>query len=165
VKSSRIEKTVERLHLIRDGKPEEIVMTEDDNVFVTLGSMTAGSSLGSMTRAPSLGSKETGGSWTLWESLAKNQADFGRPTVFDDYIDESQWESFTVTLRDPTFFTLMENLTRNKAEPTGMRSIPPCNLSVVLPCDVFKRFWLVGRSVSCAADLWLHTPSGAATPR
>jgi len=60
VKSSRIEKTVERLHLMRDGKPEEIVMTEDDYVFVTLGSMTS---------APSLGSKETGGSWTLWEIL------------------------------------------------------------------------------------------------
>ncbi len=135
VKSSRIEKTVERLHLIRDGKPDEIVFTEDDYVFVTIGSMTAGSSLGSMTRAPSLGSKETGGSWTLWETIAKNQPDFGRPSVFDDYIDESLWESFTFTLRDPTFFRLMENFTGNKAGTGGLVTFKDSNwlMSVVLP--------------------------------
>jgi oleate hydratase len=134
VRSSRIEKTVECLHLIRHGKPDEVVVAEDDYVFVTIGSMTAGSSLGSMTRAPSLRSKETGGAWTLWETLAKNQPDFGRPAVFDDYRDESLWESFTVTLRDPTFFTLVEHFTGNQAGTGGLVTFKDSNwlMSVVL---------------------------------
>jgi oleate hydratase len=113
VQSSRIAKTVECLHLLRAGKLEEIVVTEDDLVFVTIGSMTAGSSLGSMTSAPGLNSKHAGGSWALWETLAKDQPDFGQPSVFDDHIDESLWESFTVTFRDPTFRTFLENFTGN----------------------------------------------------
>ena len=113
IRSSRIAKTVEHLHYLRDGKPEEIAVTEDDLVFVTIGSMTAGASLGSMTSAPHLESKPTGGSWALWEALAKDQPDFGRPSVFDEHIDESLWESFTVTFRDPTFRKLMEEFTGN----------------------------------------------------
>jgi len=65
----------------------------------------------------------------------KNQPDFGRPSVFDDYIDESLWESFTVTLRDPTFFRLMENFIGNKAGIGGLVTFKDSNwlMSVVLP--------------------------------
>jgi oleate hydratase len=128
------EKTVERIHYTREGKHHDIDLTEDDYVFVTLGSMTAGSSFGSMTSAPRLESKQAGGSWTLWETLAKKQPDFGRPSVFDDHRDESKWESFTVTFRDPTFFTFMENFTGNKAGTGGLVTFTDSNwlMSVVL---------------------------------
>lgn len=113
IRSTRLAKTVERIHLLRAGKPEEIAVADDDLVFVTIGSMTAASSLGTMTSAPRLETKQTGGSWALWEALAKDQPDFGRPSVFDDHVDESLWESFTVTFRDPTFRSLLESFTGN----------------------------------------------------
>lgn len=107
------EKTVERIHLRRDGKQEDIVVTKDDYVFVTIGSMTADSSFGSMTAAPRLETEKSGGAWTLWEAIARKQPDCGRPSVFDGRIDESLWESFTVTFRDPTFFRRVQDFTGN----------------------------------------------------
>ena len=113
-KPSDQEKTVERIHYLRDGKMDEIVVNSGDVVLVTIGSMTAASSPGSMTAAPTLDSKYKGGSWMLWETLAKDRPDFGRPSVFDDHVEESLWESFTVTFRDPTFRALLEEFTGNK---------------------------------------------------
>ena len=134
-KPSGSERTVECICYTRDGKQNEVVVTENDFVFVTIGSMTAGSSFGSMTAAPSLESKQSGGSWTLWENIAKNQPEFGRPSVFDDHIDKSVWESFTITFHDPTFFRLMENFTENVAGTGGLATFKDSNwlMSVVLP--------------------------------
>lgn len=102
------ERTVERLRYLHEGKPEEIVVNvhRNDLVFVTNGSMTADSRYGSMTTAPDLtdlGTKHRGGSWTLWENIARDRPEFGRPAVFDEHVDESLWLSFTCTFRDPTF--------------------------------------------------------------
>lgn len=129
------EKTVERMHLARAGKHEEIVIGSDDFVFVTIGSMTADSSLGSMTSAPRLERTKSGGSWTLWENIARKDPDFGRPEVFDSHIDDSLWESFTVTLRDPTFFRMMEEFTGNEPGTGGLVTFKDSNwlMSVVLP--------------------------------
>jgi len=57
--------------------------------------------------------QEADGSWALCEALARKHSDFCRPAVFDSNVDESKWLSFTVTMRDPTFFKLMERLTGN----------------------------------------------------
>lgn len=131
---SHQEKTVERLHYLRNGEPHEVVVNPGDVVFVTIGSMTAGSSLGSMTSAPTLASKRVGGSWSLWETLAKDQPDFGRPSVFDEHIDESLWESFTVTFRDPTFRTLLEEFSGNTHGTGALITFKDSNwlLSVVM---------------------------------
>lgn len=129
------EYTVESIHFRREGKEQEISIKADDIVFVTNGSMTAGTHFGSMTTAPGIGTKTEGGSWTLWESIAKQSPEFGHPSVFDDRIDESKWLSFTVTLYDPTFFQLMENFTGNVAGTGGLVTITDSNwlMSVVLP--------------------------------
>ena len=113
-------KGVERIHYLRDGAQHEIAVGSDDLVFVTNGSMTAASSLGSMTSPPTLGTKDEGGSWALWEALAKDHSDFGRPSAFNGNVAESKWLSFTATLRDPTFFRLMEEFTGNKAGTGGL---------------------------------------------
>ena len=128
-------KVVENIHLIRDGKKEEIATSENDFVFITIGSMTADSSLGSMNLAPRLESRKSGGSWALWETLSKKQTDFGRPSVFNDHIEQSLWESFTLTLRDPTFFSLMRDFTGNEAGTGGLVTFKDSNwlMSVVLP--------------------------------
>ncbi|MBW9150590.1 oleate hydratase [Clostridium sp. CM028] len=112
-KTSENEKTVERIHYTSNGKPKSIHIENGDYVLATIGSMTAGSSLGSMSTVPKVEAKSLGGSWKLWENIAKNRPEFGKPSVFDDHIDESLWESFTVTFRDPTFFRLMESFNEN----------------------------------------------------
>jgi len=109
--------TVERIRYIRHGQAREIAVGEADLVFVTNGSMTAASTLGSHSTAPTLDARKTG-DWTLWEKLAANRPQFGRPSAFDDHVDESKWESFTVTCRDPEMFRLIEEFTGN-APGTG----------------------------------------------
>jgi len=133
-KPSEDEKTVERIHYTRDGKQDVITVNSDDLVFVTLGSMTAASSLGSMTAAPTLCTKQSSGAWTLWENIAQKQPGCGLPSVFDNHIPESLWESFTVTFRDPTFFRLMEEFTGNQAGTGGLVTFKDSNwlMSVVL---------------------------------
>ncbi len=64
-------KGVEQIRYVRDGGRHEIAVGSSDLVFVTNGSMTAASSLGSMTDPPRQGATDEGGSWALWEALAK----------------------------------------------------------------------------------------------
>ena len=149
-------KGVERLHCLRDGKPELVAVGASDLVFVTNGSMTTASSLGSMTRPAVLHGRDghTDGSWALWEQLAARDAAFGRPAAFNGKVDESKWLSFTVTMRDPTFFDLMEKFTGNQAGTGGLVTFVDSNwlMSVVLAAqphfigqpDDIKVFWGYG---------------------
>lgn len=61
--------------------------------------------------------------------------DFGKPSAFNGNVAESKWLSFTATLRDPTFFNLMEEFTGNKAGTGGLVTLMDPNwlMSVVLP--------------------------------
>ena len=104
-------------------------------MFVTNGSMTAASSLGTMiSPAPVLGPEAAGGSWALWATLAAKDADFGRPSVFNGHVAESNWLSFTTTQSDPAFFNLMERFTGNRPGTGGLVTFPRSNwlMSVVL---------------------------------
>jgi len=127
------EKTVSRIHYTTNGKAGEIILGEHDLVFVTNGSMTEGSSLGSMKSAPILGGK--GSSFKLWEKIVEKQPDLGEPSMFADHIEESLWESFTVTCKDPTFFDLMEKFSGNKPGTGGLVTFKDSNwfMSIVLP--------------------------------
>ena len=147
-------KGVERIRLIRDGAPDEITVREQDLVFVTNGSMTAASRCGSMTAPAELRRDLTDGAWALWETLAEKHSDFGRPAAFDGNIDKSKWLSFTVTMRDPTFFELMEKFTGNVAGTGGLVTFTDSKwlMSIVLahqphfigqPDDI-KVFWGYG---------------------
>lgn len=92
--------TVTEIDCLEDGVAKKIAVNEHDLVLVTIGSMTSAFSLGSMTEAPTIHRYDHDGAWTLWEQIAKDKPHFGRPEVFDRRIDESLWESFTVTLHD-----------------------------------------------------------------
>lgn len=115
-KPSENEKTIEGIHYTQDGRQKKIEVGQKDLVFITNGSMTEGATLGSMSSAPSLGGK--GGSFTLWENIVKKQPGLGNPSAFADHVEESLWESFTVTCKDPVFFQLMEKFSGN-APGTG----------------------------------------------
>lgn len=97
--------------------------------------MTEGSCLGDMDHAAALNTKADGAAWTLWEKIATGHPEFGRPSSFADHIDESRWLSFTATLRDPTLFHLIRDLTGNVPVEGGLISFPQSNwlASIVLP--------------------------------
>jgi len=127
-------KTVEQIHLLREGKKETVNIRVNDMVLVTIGSMTADSSLGSMHSAPALIIDKRDGSWKLWEAIAKKGDQFGHPYVFDNRIKESKWESFTVTCQGTEFFDLMEKFSGNKAGTGGLVTFRDSNwlMSIVL---------------------------------
>lgn len=87
--------------------------------------MTAASSVGDTVMAPSLTELErAGGPWTLWETLAEGRPLFGNPKNFLGRVEESNWESFTVTLRDPTFFNLLREWSHNEPGTGSLPSAP-----------------------------------------
>lgn len=144
--------TVTAIRYTREGVQGVIKLNEGDQVIVTNGSMTDGYSLGSMSKAPVL--KEKGNSWKLWDTLAKKKPGFGDPSSFDDDIDGSKWESFTVTCQDSRFFDLMEKFSRNKAGSGALVTFKDSSwlMSIVLACqphflnqpDNVKVFWGYG---------------------
>lgn len=142
------------LHCTLQGQAETIHLAEGDLVFVQNGSMTDASSLGSMTTAPAKLSKTRDGSWALWEKLAEGRPSFGNPAVFNSCIAQSDWASFTVTLKDAAFFDQMQRFSGNEAGTGGLVTFKDSNwlMSIVLahqphfanqPADV-QVFWGYG---------------------
>ena len=113
---------------------ETVLPVNGDLVFVQNGSMTDVSSLGSMTTAPAKLKKARNGSWTLWEKLAEGWPSFGNPAAFSSCIAQSNWASFTVTLKDPAFFDQMQLFSGNEAGTGGLVTFKDSNwlMSIVL---------------------------------
>ncbi|MGH4033499.1 oleate hydratase [Actinomycetota bacterium Odt1-20B] len=111
---------VESLTWTRGGANEEVPVGEGDLVLVTNGSMTADSTLGATDAAAPPATSTSSGAWKLWETLAAKRDGFGNPRVFDSSTDDSTWESFTVTTKDPTFFELMEKFSGSEAGKGGL---------------------------------------------
>ena len=107
------------LHCHRENGPEMIELAAGDRLFVTLGSMVERSATGGMTTPAPLRPKSATGLWALWERIAAKGDAFGRPRAFCEQVAQSKWMSFTVTLKDPTFFEYMERFTGNRLEPVG----------------------------------------------
>jgi oleate hydratase len=128
-------KTVDQIVFERGGRSGRIAVRPVDRVFVTLGSMTEGSSLGSMDTAPLVKSKAAGGAWRLWETIAAGRPEFGKPCVFSDHIDQSKWVSFTTTMRDRTLLRIVRDLTGNVPGEGGLITFPQSSwlASIVIP--------------------------------
>lgn len=127
--------SITAIHCSNAGSPNVFDVNEGDLVFLQNGSMTDASSVGSMTRAPEKLTKADCVSWMLWEKLAKGHSSFGHPSVFNSSIAKSSWSSFTVTLKNTTFFNLMIELSRNQPGTGGLVTFKDSNwlMSVVLP--------------------------------
>ena len=129
------EKTATVIHYKNNkGEEKEIVIGKDNYVFITNGSIAESSDIGSMTAPPKLKDKASSGSWTLWERIAKKDPAFGNPGVFSDQIELQKWESFTVTLKDPTFHEHMENFSGNTDGTGGLVTMTDSNwlMSIVI---------------------------------
>jgi len=111
-------KTVTALEIKKNGEVEKIVLSDDDFVYFTNGSMTQNSTRGSMTEAPKMNTDtENRGCFTLWEKLAKKTGGFGHPEKFVYSPEKSNFVSVTLTVKDyPQFFEYLEKKTGN---PTG----------------------------------------------
>ncbi|MFD9406400.1 oleate hydratase [Streptomyces sp. NPDC059989] len=113
--------TVEAVEWQRDGRSGRTEVGPGDLVMVTNGSMTADSTLGTTDAAPPApDTSRESGSWRLWETLAAKRPGLGDPSVFDSSVEDSTWESFTVTTKDPTFFKLMQEFSGSEAGKGGL---------------------------------------------
>ncbi len=92
-------KQAKQLVLDKNGVETHMDLTSDDLVFITNGSNTENSTLGDQDHAPEF-KKSLGGSWELWKAIAEQDEAFGKPDKFCGNIDESYWESATVTTLD-----------------------------------------------------------------
>lgn len=139
------------IHCLRQDKSETIAVDPGDFVFIQNGSMTDASSLGSMTSAPEKLTKTDSLGWALWEKLAEGRPQFGNPSVFNSCIAQSNWESFTVTLKKTAFFDKMIQFSGNLPGIGGLVTFKDSNwlMSIVLayqphfpnqPADV-QVFW------------------------
>lgn len=105
-------RTATKLFLTVDGQDEELSLTEDDLVFVTNGSITESTTYGDH-HTPAPVTTEPGGSWKLWENLAKQTTGFGRPAVFYQNLPERSWfVSATATVSNALVEPYIERLTR-----------------------------------------------------
>jgi oleate hydratase len=125
------------IHCLRRDEYEVIALNDGDLVFMQNGSMTDASSLGSMTGAPGKMTKADSGGWTLWEKLAEGRPQFGNPAAFNSCIAQSNWESFTVTLKNPAFFDKMIQFSGNEPGTGGLVTFKDSNwlMSIVLACQ------------------------------
>jgi oleate hydratase len=168
------EKRVAGIAFDRLGKTGEIEVGVDDLVLVTLGCMTEASSLGSMDTAPALLAKQDGGAWTLWERMAADRPEFGRPAVFADHIDESKWVSFTTTLHEPNLLRVVRDLTGNVPGEGGLVTFPQSAwlASIVIPHqphfigqpEDVSVLWGYGLAVDAPGD-FVGKPMSACTGR
>jgi oleate hydratase len=129
------ETIVESLLIARGDAEGYVGVGSQDLVIATLGSMTEGSANGTMDKAPVLNGKRTGGAWTLWEKIAADRPELGRPGRFAEHIDKSKWMSFTVTLKNGVFFDLVRDFTGNVPGEGGLITFVDSGwlMSIVLP--------------------------------
>mgnify|MGYP001577524085 FL=1 len=131
------EERVGKINFRQKEQEQNITPDENDLVFFTNGSITAGSTFGSMTSAPILNTDNLNSSWALWKNIADGRPHFGNPEVFcnQDQVDKTRWVSFSITFRDQTFTDLMEKFSKNKVGTGGLTTFKDSNwlLSVVTP--------------------------------
>jgi oleate hydratase len=115
--------TVDSIVCSRSGIDSSISVGKDDCVFVTNGSMTADKSFGTMSSPAVLDRSASSGAWQLWRTLAQGRPLFGNPAAFDTHIEESVWESFTVTDSNPAFFDFMRDFSGSDAGKGGLLTL------------------------------------------
>lgn len=130
IEGTRRDRRVTALSLADGGK---VKITDDDRVYLTLGSMTDASVEGTNECAPNLADQQ-GGAWALWRKLAATHEGFGRPEAFCGNTRKTAWHSFTVTMDGPDFFEFMEDFTNNRTGTGGVITFADSGwtLSIVL---------------------------------
>lgn len=104
--------TATAIHLERDGNEEVLVLNEGDLCFMTNACMTDSASLGDLyTPATYEANRPISGE--LWSKVAKKKEGLGNPEPFFGHPDETNWESFTVTMKGNKLLKLIEEFSGN----------------------------------------------------
>ncbi|MBT8411644.1 MAG: oleate hydratase [Octadecabacter sp.] len=92
---------------------------EHDRVYLTLGSMTDGAVVGAPDAPPP---EPTGPlfAWEFWERLSGKAPGFGQPQKFRADGRFSEWQSFTLTLKNSAFHTHLASLRRDGSWPSAL---------------------------------------------
>jgi oleate hydratase len=89
------------VHGDSEEKANQILLSENDLVFITNGSNVEASALGSKDSAPVVEVMDGDGKcWDLWRNIASQDRSFGRPNKYCTNIKATKWESATVTTLD-----------------------------------------------------------------
>lgn len=105
--------TVTAIHYSKDGKNDGIIqLKEGDLCIVTNGCMTDCATLGDFkTPAPMKSEKPISGE--LWTKIAAKKSGLGNPKPFFSKPEESNWQSFTVTMKGNKLLKMIEKFSRN----------------------------------------------------
>lgn len=98
--------------------------------------MTASSFLGTNTTPPvQQQSLDSDPSWELWQNMASARQTLGNPKNFSSRVPESEWFSFTCTLRDPTFIELYQKWSNNEPGTGALVTFKDSSwfMSIVVP--------------------------------
>ena len=126
---------LETLHCVREGRPLAYRLGAEECAFITIGSMTADSRNGNDHQAPELVRDQSDGAWTLWRNMARKAPGLGRPENFCGNVDESKWESFTLTMRSPLLIQRIQALSGNPPGTGGLMTFKDSSwlMSIVVP--------------------------------
>ncbi|HIW29221.1 MAG TPA: oleate hydratase [Candidatus Luteococcus avicola] len=97
------------IHCRRDGAEETIELGEHDLALMTIGSLVDNSDEGDH-HTPAVLNQAPAPAWDLWKRIAKKDPSFGRPEVFCSSIEETKWESATVTTLDQRIPAYIERI-------------------------------------------------------
>ncbi len=108
------EKIAKKIIFQKKNKKQQIILKENDFVFVTNGSITESTTYGDHnTPAPISEQLQLSGSWELWENLAKQSEDFGKPEKFYANLPKESWFiSATLTTLDKKMAPYIEKISK-----------------------------------------------------
>ncbi|KAA8889206.1 oleate hydratase [Nocardia colli] len=92
-------KQATKIHWISEGAEGAVELGENDLVFTTIGSLTENSDDGDH-HTPAKLLDGPAPAWDLWRRIAAKDPSFGHPDVFGGHIEQTKWESATVTTLD-----------------------------------------------------------------
>lgn len=104
--------TAKILYLNKDGKDEKIILGDNDLCIMTNACMTDSATLGDYkTPAPKPVEKPISGE--LWYKVTQKKPNLGNPEPFFGNIQETNWESITVTFKGNKFLKIIEDFSTN----------------------------------------------------
>ncbi|MFC9437762.1 oleate hydratase [Nocardia sp. NPDC057030] len=92
-------KQATRIHYVSEGSAGAVELGANDLVFTTIGSLTENSDDGDH-HTPAKLLDGPAPAWDLWRRIAAKDPAFGHPDVFGGHIEQTKWESATVTTLD-----------------------------------------------------------------
>lgn len=107
-------KVAKKLIYEKQGTSEEKLLSENDLVFICNGSCTDSTWYGDQNHAPVYNEQDSSGCWDLWKNIAKQDESFGHPEKFCSNIEQTKWESATLTTSDPEIIAQIRKICKRE---------------------------------------------------